>query len=67
MEIDVRGPGGFDVTSIRYSGSMSLMGSPSTDNITAHNNDTGQQLVVCKKAEIDDLIEALQAVKKFWF
>ena len=67
MEIDARDAVPPTIDAIRFAGDRVLTGGPSKDNIRLKlDSDTGNGSLICAKADIPNLIKALQIVIKQW-
>lgn len=64
MEVDVR-TGSMAITDIRFSDTLKLTGGEDKQNVKVENA-AGQANVICTKAEIPNLIKALQLAQKTW-
>lgn len=65
MEVDVRNGAAGIISSIRFTDGLKLTGSAAAPNIRVENQ-AGQSQPLCAKADIANLIRALQLASRTW-
>jgi hypothetical protein len=65
IDVDVRKQTEFSVTGLIFAKNRKLTGAPDNDVVSVENA-TGVSAPLCQKADIPDLIKALQAAQKIW-